>query len=946
MEKIYIKGAKEHNLKDIDLEIPREKLITITGLSGSGKSSLAFDTIYAEGRRRYVESLSAYARRFLGQMEKPDVDFIEGLSPAISIDQRSTSQNPRSTVGTVTEIYDYLRLLFAHIGIPHCPECGKTLSNQTPDRIIDQVMNLDQGSKVYILAPLVRGRKGEYKDLFDELRHDGYQRMRIEGEIHELDESIDLDKYTKHDIEAVVDRLVIKENHRSRVADSLETALNLGNGQVMLDIVDDEEFMLSEDLACTNCGISLEQPTPRKFSFNSPYGACEECDGLGTKTEVDPDLVLDRSLSISEGAILPWKSQRSQWRQAKLNAFCKKHDIDQDLPLDSMSEEKIDLLLNGDEQKVSFFYTNRKGKTRKHSDTFKGIIGELEEKYKGASSRSSKKRIEEYMSKLPCPSCNGGRLNPKSLAVTINEYNISDITSMPIDEAYDFFLDLSLSERDELIAGDILKEIKSRLGFLLDVGLNYLTLNREAGTLSGGEAHRIQLATQIGSGLTGVLYILDEPTVGLHHRDVNRLLNTLKDLRDMGNTVITIEHDRQTIREADWVIDLGPGAGNEGGEVVAEGSPEEIEQCSESITGQYLRGNREIPIPKKRRYSPGEEVTVKGAREFNLKDIDVKFPVGLFNCVTGVSGSGKSTLINKILYRQLQRTLHNGSTKPGKHDQIEGIDYLDKVIEIDQSPIGRTPRSVPATYINVFDAIRRLFSNTPESKARGYEKGRFSFNVKRGRCEACKGQGENDIEMHFLPDVTVPCEECGGKRYNKETLQITYKGKSIADILEMSVTEALQFFENIGEIKNKLQVLHDVGLGYIKLGQPSTTLSGGEAQRVKLARELSKQGKGHTLYLLDEPTTGLHAEDVRKLLEVLHRLVDEGNTMVVIEHNPHVIKTADWIIDLGPEGGKDGGEVVVSGTPEKVSKTKDSYTGQMLREIFDERLEQLLVQCN
>ena len=942
MEKIYIKGASEHNLKDIDLELPREKLVAITGLSGSGKSSLAFDTIYSEGRRRYVESLSAYARRFLGQMEKPDVDFIEGLSPAISIDQRTTGHNPRSTVGTVTEIYDYLRLLFAHIGTPHCYECGKPLKPQTPERIVDQVLELQDGTKIYVLAPLIRGRKGEYKDLFEQLREKGYTRVRIDGTIRELEQDFKLEKYVKHDISVVVDRLVVKEDSRSRITDSVETALELADGNLMIDIANGEELTFSEDLACSQCGISFEEMTPRMFSFNSPYGACDECDGIGSKMEVDPDLVFDENSSINEGGILPWKKNRSKWRESILRAFCKEHDIDRDVPIGDLSEEEKHLLLHGSEEKVAFFYTNRKGHTKKHRRAFSGIVSELEKKYRESSSRRTKKRIEDYMSKLACPKCGGGRLNQKSLAVTLEGNNITEIVSMSIDEAYDFFLDLDLSKREKLIAGEVLKEIKSRLGFLLDVGLNYLTLDREAGSLSGGEAHRIKLATQIGSGLTGVLYILDEPTVGLHYRDIDRLLNTLKDLRDLGNTVIVVEHDHQTIESSDWVIDLGPGAGTEGGEVVAEGPPEKIKQSEQSITAQYLREDKTIPIPKKRRYSPNHELVVRGAKEFNLKDIDVKIPLGLFTCVTGVSGSGKSTLVNKILFRQLQRELHNGGAKPGRHETIEGIQNLEKVIDIDQSPIGRTPRSNPATYIKVFRYIRELFAQTPKAKTRGYDKGRFSFNVKGGRCEACKGQGVEEIEMHFLPDVTIPCEDCGGKRYNKETLQIKYKGKSIADILDMDVHEALNFFDNIPEIKRKLQTLYDVGLDYIKLGQPSTTLSGGEAQRVKLAKQLSRKSHGDTLYLLDEPTTGLHTEDIKKLLEVLHKLVDVGNTVVVIEHNPHVIKTADWIVDLGPEGGKDGGEVVVQGTPEKVSKSEKSHTGSMLKEIFDEELDKLL----
>ncbi len=942
MKKISIKGAGEHNLKDIDLEIPRDNLVVISGLSGSGKSSLAFDTIYAEGRRRYLESLSAYARRFLGQMEKPDVDFIEGLSPSISIDQKTTGQNPRSTVGTATEIYDYMRLLYAHVGVPHCPNCGQELSTQTPERIINQVMDLEEGKKIYVLAPVVRGRKGEYQDLFQQLRDQGFMRVRIDGSIMELEEGIDLEKYVKHDVEVVVDRLLVKSDVRARVADSVETALELADGNLIIKVKNGEELTFSEEQACADCGISVPELTPRMFSFNSPYGACQKCDGLGKKAEVDPDLVLDESQSIDEGGILPWRKNPGKWREAILSAFCKAKSIPMDRPIGELSDEKLELLLYGADEKVSFLYTNRKGQTKRHRRKFKGVIPELEKKYRDSSSNSSRKRIEEYMAKLPCPSCDGGRLDQKSLAVTIDGKNIHEITRMSIDDAYDFFDSLELSHNEEMIAGEVLEEIKARLGFLLDVGLDYLTLDRESGTLSGGEAHRIKLATQIGSGLTGVLYILDEPTVGLHQHDVNRLLDTLKDLRDMDNTVIVVEHDRQTITESDWVIELGPGAGASGGEVVHEGPPEELVEVEESWTGKYLRGDEEIPIPRKRRHSAGDKIWVRGAREHNLKDIDVGIPLGLFNCVTGVSGSGKSTLINDILYRQLERELHNSGAKPGDHDSLEGVDQLEKVIEIDQSPIGRTPRSNPATYIKVFRYIRELFAETPESQTRGYEKGRFSFNRKGGRCEECKGRGHKEIEMHFLPDVTVPCEDCNGKRYNKETLQITYKGKTIADVLNMTVDEALHFFANHEKIKRKLETLRDIGLGYIKLGQPSTTLSGGEAQRIKLAKELSRRRKGHTLYLFDEPTTGLHAEDIRKLMDVLHRLVDEDNTIVVIEHNPHVIKTADWIIDLGPGGGKHGGELIAEGTPEEISEIEESFTGEILDEIFSEKREELL----
>ncbi len=946
MKKITIKGAREHNLKDLDLDIPRNNLIVISGLSGSGKSSLAFDTIYAEGRRRYLESLSAYARRFLGQMEKPDVDFIEGLSPSISIDQKTTSHNPRSTVGTVTEVYDYLRLLYSHVGTPHCPNCGKELSRQTPDKIISQVMELEEGSKIYVLAPVVRGRKGEYNDLFSQLVNQGYVRVRVDGRIRELGEDIELEKYVKHDIEVVVDRLIIGGESRARVADSVETALELAEGNLIVKVKNGPELSFSEERACPDCGISVPELTPRMFSFNSPYGACPECDGIGVKTEVDPDLVLDRKLSINEGAILPWRKNPGKWRKAILSAFCKEHDVDMSVPLEEMSEDKIDLLLHGSEDKVSFLYTNRRGQTRRHRRKFKGVITDLEEKYKDSSSSRGRKRVEEYMAKLPCPNCGGGRLNQKSLAVTVGGKNIQEVTGMAIEDAYDFFSSLELSEQEKMIASDILGEIKSRLGFLLDVGLDYLTLDRESGTLSGGEAHRIKLATQIGSRLTGVLYILDEPTVGLHQRDVTRLLDTLKDLRDMDNTVIVVEHDRMTITESDWVIELGPGAGVNGGEVVEEGPPSKLLKSENSITAQYIRGDREIEIPRKRRLASGDKLWVRGAREHNLKDVDVGIPLGLFTCVTGVSGSGKSTLINDVLYRALERELHNSGAKPGEYDELQGVDQLDKVIEIDQSPIGRTPRSNPATYIKVFRYIRELFAETPEAKRRGYDKGRFSFNRKGGRCEACKGRGEKEIEMHFLPDITVPCEECDGKRYNRETLEITYRGKTIADVLEMTVDEALHFFANHGKIKRKLQTLVDIGLSYIKLGQPSTTLSGGEAQRIKLAKELSRTRQGHTLYLFDEPTTGLHAEDIDKLLDVLHRLVDKGDTVVVIEHNPHVIKTADWIVDLGPGGGIHGGEVIAEGTPESVGEQKDSYTGQVLSEIFSEKRKELLTKCN
>jgi excinuclease ABC subunit A len=932
MDKIIIRGARQHNLKDIDLEIPRDKLIVITGISGSGKSSLAFDTIYAEGQRRYVESLSAYARQFLGRMDKPNVDFIEGLSPAVSIDQKTRSHNPRSTVGTVTEIYDYLRLLYARIGKPYCYKCSRPISRQTSQQIIDQVMALGEGVRFVILAPLVRGRKGEYKRLFEELRREGFVRVRVDGEICSLDEEIELEKNKKHSIEVVIDRIKLGQN-RGRVADSVEMALRKGEGIVII-AVDDKEYLYSEHFACPVCGISYPELEPRMFSFNSPYGACPTCSGLGIKMEIDPDLVIDRGKSLAEGGIIPWASSGSKWLAGLLRGVCQEYDIDPTVPLGKIGPQKLEVLLYGTNgRKVSFLYVNRQGQRRIFSSIYEGVINSLERAYREAESDWAREEIERYMSTQPCPDCKGKRLKPQSLAVTVGGLNIMEVSAMSVKEALCFFEDLKITAREQLIAHQVLKEIKARLKFLADVGLDYLTLDRPARTLAGGEAQRIRLATQIGSGLVGVLYILDEPTIGLHLRDNRRLLNTLKGLRDLGNTVIVVEHDEQTIREADFIIDIGPGAGAKGGRIVATGTVEDIIKCESSITGQYLSGRRKIPIPKKRR-EPKGWIEIIGAREHNLKNINVKIPLGVFVCVTGVSGSGKSTLVDEILYRSLKQRIYGSVEKPGAHEEILGWENLDKVIEIDQSPIGRTPRSNPATYTGVFDFIRKVFAQVPESKARGYKPGRFSFNVKGGRCEACRGDGLIKIEMHFLPDVYVPCEVCKGKRYNSETLEIEYKGKNIADLLAMTVEEALSHFRNIPSIKGKLQTLYDVGLGYIKLGQPAPTLSGGEAQRVKLAKELSKKATGRTLYILDEPTVGLHSADVQNLLDVLNRLVDKGNTVVIIEHLLDVIKVADWIVDLGPEGGDEGGWVVAEGTPEEIAKNPRSYTGQFLQEAL------------
>ena len=936
-EKIVVRGARQHNLKNIDVDIPRDKLVVITGLSGSGKSSLAFDTIYAEGQRRYVESLSAYARQFLGQMDKPDVDYIEGLSPAVSIDQKTTSKNPRSTVGTVTEIYDYLRLLFARVGQPHCPDCGRAITRQTIDQMVDQVLDLPERTRFQVLAPIVRGRKGEHKKILADLHKQGFVRVRIDGEIRELGTDIELEKNKKHTIEVVVDRIIVREGIRKRLADSLELALGLAGGLAIIQLVDeDRELVFSQNLACPDCGFSLEELSPRLFSFNSPYGACSYCTGLGFRLEVDPELVIpDRSKSLAEGAIAPWSRSYNYYPQL-LGAVAKKYGFSTEVPLSQLSDEALQIVLYGSKEPVRVHYVNMHGQKRIFDTVYEGVIPNLERRLQETQSEGARRELEAYMSSRPCPHCRGARLRPEALAVLVGGLNIAEVTALSVGEAYQFFTDLKLGERDRAIARQVLKEIKERLRFLLNVGLEYLTLDRAAGTLSGGEAQRIRLATQIGSGLVGVLYVLDEPSIGLHQRDNQRLIETLKQLRDLGNTLIVVEHDRETIEAADYIIDIGPRAGEEGGYLVAAGTLEEIKACPASITGDYLSGRRKIAVPPSRRGPNGNWLVIRGAREHNLKNIDVSIPLGVFTCVTGVSGSGKSTLINDILHRALAQRLHGARQAPGDHDGIEGVEYLDKIIAIDQSPIGRTPRSNPATYTGVFDNIREVYAQTPEARVRGYKPGRFSFNVKGGRCEACRGDGIIKIEMHFLPDVYVPCEVCKGKRYNRETLEVNYKGKSIADVLDMTVSEALQFFKNIPRISRKLQTLYDVGLGYMRLGQPATTLSGGEAQRVKLATELSRRSNGKTLYLLDEPTTGLHFADISRLLDVLGRLVDAGDTVVVIEHNLDVIKMADYIIDLGPEGGEGGGRIVAQGTPEEVAQVPESYTGQYLAKVLKE----------
>ncbi len=933
---ITIKGAREHNLKNINVKIPREKFVVITGLSGSGKSSLAFDTIYAEGQRRYVESLSAYARQFLGLMEKPDVDYIDGLSPAISIEQKSTHKNPRSTVGTVTEIYDYLRLLFARIGHPHCYNCGDPIEKQTPQQIVDKILQHPEGTRIQILAPVVRGRKGEYRDLIQEIKKEGFVRVRIDGKLYALDEEIRLKKNIKHNIEVVVDRLKIRPNIRQRLAESVEVALKLGSGLVIAENVDEAtETLYSEHFACLKCGISYEKTEPRMFSFNSPYGACPACDGLGTRLEIDPRLVVPNpNLSINKGAIAPIGEKRSSWYFEMIEGLARQYKFSLNTPWKDLPERIQNLILYGSEEKVRFVF-ERENSHYEFSSRYEGVINNLYRRYRQTSSQSIREWIESFMNQIPCPTCQGARLRKEALGVKINGLNIAEVTRLNIKAALAFFQNLTLSEKEEIIARQILKEIRARLQFLQDVGLDYLTLDRAAGTLSGGEAQRIRLATQIGSQLVGVLYILDEPSIGLHQRDNIRLINTLLRLRDLGNTVLVVEHDRETIEHADYVIDLGPGAGKHGGEIVALGTPEEIEANPNSLTGRYLKYEKYIPVPNRRRQGNGHFLTLKGATGNNLKHLTVRFPLGKFICVTGVSGSGKSTLVNETLYPILSRHFYNSKIIPLPYEEIEGLEHVDKVIDIDQSPIGRTPRSNPATYTGLFTLIRDLFAQLPESKIRGYRPGRFSFNVKGGRCEACEGDGVKKIEMHFLPDVYVTCEVCKGKRYNRETLEIRYRGKSIADVLDMTVAEALEFFQKIPAIRRKLQTLYYVGLGYIHLGQPATTLSGGEAQRVKLATELSRVGTGNTVYILDEPTTGLHFHDIHMLLNVLNKLVDKGNTVIVIEHNMDVIKTADWIIDLGPEGGDAGGYLVAEGTPEEIAQHPTSYTGKYLRKELE-----------
>ncbi len=934
---IHISGAREHNLKDLHLDLPREKLIVFTGLSGSGKSSLAFDTIYAEGQRRYVESLSAYARQFLGQMDKPDVDFIEGLSPAISIDQKTASRNPRSTVGTVTEIHDYLRLLYARVGVPHCPNDGSPVARQTPQQIVDRILEIEEGARFQILAPVIRGRKGEYEQLLKDLVRDGFSRALIDGEVRDLTDDISLDRYFQHTIEVVVDRLVRKDGIERRLTDSLETALKLTDGIAHVAIEDGPTISFSRHFACPECGLSFDEFQPRNFSFNSPYGACPECSGIGTRYQVDHDLVVpQRERSLSDGAIAPWRGRhRMTYYQRLLTAVAGAEGIDMDLPFADLSAAHQDLLMNGGgDDAYTITYQNRFGRTRRYDSTYEGAIPWLERRYVDSESDAAREGYQQFMREVPCRSCDGGRLNPISLAVTVGGRSIHDISSLSLHHAREALNSLDLTDRDELIAGRVIKEIRARLDFLLSVGLDYLTLMRSAATLAGGEAQRIRLATQIGSGLVGVLYILDEPSIGLHQRDNQRLIETLVRLRDLGNTLIVVEHDEETIRTADYIVDIGPGAGEHGGKIVAEGTLADIEGEVASLTGDYLTGRRTIPLPETRRNGNGSEIVVLGAEENNLQGIDVAFPLGKFIGITGVSGSGKSSLVQEILSKALHAELHGAKRLPGRHRGITGMEQIDKVINIDQSPIGRTPRSNPVTYTKAFDAIRQLFASTNDSKMRGYKPGRFSFNVAGGRCETCKGDGTLKIEMHFLPDVYIPCDTCKGRRYNRDTLEVTFKGHSIADVLEMSIEEAAHFFENQPRISRILGTLYDVGLGYIRLGQPAPTLSGGEAQRVKLAAELAKRSTGRTFYILDEPTTGLHFEDIRKLLGVLDRLVDAGNTVVVIEHNLDVIKTADWVIDLGPEGGDGGGLIVAEGTPETISTVPASHTGRFLSEML------------
>jgi len=965
--KLIVRGAREHNLKNVTVEIPRDKMVVVTGISGSGKSSLAFDTIYAEGQRRYVESLSAYARQFLGQMEKPDVDQIEGLSPAISIDQRGVSHNPRSTVGTVTEIYDYLRLLYARVGVPHCPQCGREVSKQSAEQIVDAVVSMAPGTRFQVLAPLIKDRKGHHQAIFEDVRKAGFVRVRVDGEVRDVDETIDLDRYKMHTIEAVVDRLVIPDHRengfQSRLTDSMETALRLGDGIVIINDVSAEpprDVLYSEHLACPVCGISLPEIEPRTFSFNSPHGACPECEGLGTQMKLDPELVVPNpDLTLRQGAVQAWNTERKQgYRWQMIKAVCQQFDIPTDVPWRELNGAQQRILLYGSaDDRIELSYVNREGYRRQYKTQYEGVIPNLERRYRETDSDYVRSKIEKFMTHRPCPACEGARLRPAALAVTVADKSINKLSSWPVSRLLGWIDELSdgrfqdtsepieiskapemLTDKQWQIGRRVLKEVHDRLHFLVNVGLGYLTLDRTATTLAGGEAQRIRLATQIGSRLVGVLYVLDEPSIGLHHRDQTRLINTLHGMRDLGNTLLVVEHDETTIRAADWVIDLGPGAGKHGGEVVVAGTVDDVVDSPESVTGAYLSGRKHIPIPEQRREGNGDSLILRGAREHNLKDIDVRIPLGKFVCITGVSGSGKSTLLIDTLYRRMAQFLHGSHDPAGDHDHVEGVEQIDKVINIDQSPIGRTPRSNPATYTGVFTPVRKLFASLPESKVRGYEKGRFSFNVKGGRCEACKGHGTLQIEMQFLPDIYIPCDVCHGSRYNRETLQVRYKGKNIADVLDMTMDEAAEFFANIPRIKRKLKTLQDVGLGYIKLGQPSPTLSGGEAQRVKLSRELSKRATGQTLYVLDEPSVGLHAADVDKLIAVLNRLVDAGNTVVIIEHHPDIIKVADWIIDLGPEGGDAGGQIVAQGAPEAVAHVEGSYTGDLLRQVLNGEL--------